>query len=263
MTDTSLVQTETPAPGVVVIRLNRPEKRNALSTAVMIQFCDALDAAEADESLRVVILCGAGPTFCAGLDLKEAGQPDLSNESAKLVARTLRTVYQSRLISIAVVHGAAVAGGAGIMTACDFVIAESGTRIGYPEVHRGLVAALVANLLCNQVSQRYARELLLLGELIDAEWACEIGLVNRVVDADAGLDTARTLAQQILRGGPEAVVRTKRLVNENTTAEFARRLQQTLDDHLAARGSAEAQEGLAAFFEKRQPNWAPKENDER
>jgi methylglutaconyl-CoA hydratase len=153
------------------------------------------------------------------------------------------------------VHGAAVAGGAGLMTACDLVVAERGTRIGYPEVRRGLVAALVGGLLCAQVPRRVARELLLLGETVDAEQALAWGLINRVALPGRGLPVALEMAEAVLRGGPEAIVKTKKLVNAFSAASFQEHLRQALDEHLAARLSEEAREGLVAFREKRPPRW--------
>ena len=167
----------------------------------------------------------------------------------------LHTVYDSRLITIAAIHGAAIAGGAGLMSACDFVIAESGSKIGYPEVHRGLVAALVLGLLCTQVPRRTARELLLLGEIFDADRGQAIGLINSVCDAGASFDDACSLASKVLLGGPKAVTLSKHAVNGFTGSDFREQISKALDGHLAARDSSEAHEGFAAFFEKRPPAW--------
>src|SRR5205807_10565833 len=115
---------------------------------------------------------------------------------------------------IAAVHGAAVAGGAGIMSACDFIVAAEKTKIGYPEVRRGLVAGLVMTFLRRQVGERSTRELVLGGELIDAERAREIGLVNRVVARDELMNEAHKFADSILQGAPNAIAQTKRLIEE-------------------------------------------------
>jgi methylglutaconyl-CoA hydratase len=257
-----LVVVETLRPGVALLTLNRPDKRNALSRALMEQLCEAIERVS-DESPdagtrsqnRVMLLRGAGPAFCTGLDLREAAHEEGAQESARLVARTLQTLYESRLVTIAVVHGAALAGGAGLMTACDLVVAEEGTRIGYPEVRRGLLAALVSGLLCAQVPRRVARELLILGEAIDAERALALGLINRIAPVGQGLAAARTLAEQALLGGPQALVKTKQALNDFSSVGFREALRQALDEHLVARRSAEAREGLAAFLEKRPPGW--------
>src|SRR5207247_7968017 len=110
---------------------------------------------------RVLILRGAGAAFCTGLDLKEAADQTKAHATAEMVAKTLVTLAETRLVTIAAVHGAAVAGGAGIMSACDFVIAAEGTKIGYPEVRRGLVAGLVMTFLRRQVRARHLRDVLL------------------------------------------------------------------------------------------------------
>ena len=250
-----LVWSEAKEPGVVILTLNRPQKRNALSMALMESLCRAMVAAEADVSRRVVILRGAGPVFCAGLDLREAADDDTAERSAHLVAQTLRTIHRSRLVSIAAVHGAALAGGAGVMTACDLVVAADGTHIGYPETFRGLVAGLVMSFLVRQIGDRRARELLLLGESIGARRAADIGLVNRVVEAGRLLDTAVALATQVMMGGPQAVARIKELLNELAPRDLDGDLHLALRHHLAARASDEAKEGLAAFLEKRAPAW--------
>src|SRR5436190_17546028 len=122
-----------------------------------------------------------------------------------MVANTMVAIRQTRLITVAAVHGAAVAGGAGIMSACDFVVAAEGTKIGYPEVRRGLVAGLVMTFLRRQVGERNMRELLLSSELIDAERAKEIGLVNRVVARDDVMMEAQQFAESVLQGAPDAL----------------------------------------------------------
>ena len=251
----SLITTEDLGRGISVLTLNRPEKRNALSSELMRQLCAAIRNAESNEKTRVLILRGAGPVFCAGLDLAEAASSTDSHESAKLVGEMLHTVYDTRLITVAAIQGAAIAGGAGLMSACDFVLAEAGAKIGYPEVHRGLVAALVLGLLCTQVPRRTARELLLLGEIFDAERAAAIGLINSVSQKGAAFDDAKELAGKILLGGPLAVTQSKHAVNQFTGSDFREQISKALDGHLAARDSDEAREGFAAFFEKRKPKW--------
>ena len=250
-----LVTTEHIESGIVAVTLNRPGKRNALSTDLLEQMCVAIEDVESNRANRVLILRGVGPVFCAGLDLAEAAEETSAAKSAHLVARTLQTLHDSRLVSIAAVQGAAVAGGAGLMTACDLAVLERDACIGYPEVHRGLVAALVLNLLASQVPDRLARELLLLGEMIDAERALAIGLVNRVAFVGEAFQEAVALGRQVLKGGPRAIERTKKLLNEAASLKLTGDRSSALDEHLAARDSAESAEGLAAFFEKRDPRW--------
>src|SRR5437763_11361606 len=211
-----VVLIEKQAPQVTVVTLNRPERRNALTLELLTELRTAIKVAS-DQCRKlsgVLILRGAGAAFCTGLDLKEAADQTKAHETAQMVADTLMALSQTHLITIAAVHGAAVAGGAGIMSACDFVVAAQATKIGYPEVRRGLVAGLVMTFLRRQISERNLRELLFSAELIDAGRAKEIGLVNRVVASDDVISEAKKIAVSVLQGAPGALAQTKRLVEE-------------------------------------------------
>ena len=256
-----LISTQQPEAGITIVTMNRPTKRNALNCALMEACSAAFESLAQDPTQRVIILRGEGLVFSAGLDLEEAFAPDNAERTARLVARLLRAVYQVPQITIAAVQGAAVAGGAGLMSACDLVVATPGTRIGYTEVKRGLVAALVMTLLHRQVRERDARELLLLGELIAAERAREMGLVNRVVSEEKLMDEALTLARTALQGAPLAIAHTKKVLDELWPSSFNHELDETLLHHLSARASEEVREGVAAFLEKRNPSWHPKSAD--
>ena len=251
----SLITTQQREDGITILTLNRPAKRNALNAALMEACSQAFESLAKDQTQRVIILCGEGPIFCAGLDLEEAFLPENAERTARLVARVLRAVYQVPQVTIAAVQGGAIAGGAGLMSACDVVVATPDARIGYPEVRRGLVAALVMSLLHRQVRERDARELLLLGELISAERAQQMGLVNRVVPKEHLMEQAMSLAQTVLLGGPESIAQTKKVLDELWPSSFNHELDETLLHHLSARNSTEAREGVAAFLEKRNPNW--------
>jgi len=256
----ALVLVEHPRHDVAVVTLNRAERRNALSIPMMQALCNAFDVANANASQRVIILCGAGPVFCAGLDLKESQQQELAHESAELVARTLRTIAESRAVTIAAVHGAAIAGGAGIMSACDLAVASEETKIGYPEVRRGLVAGLVMTFMRRQMRERDARELLILAELVDARRAQEMGLVNRVVSTGTHLDHALELADIVLKGAPGAVSHAKTMLRELWPNSLDADLAYALEHHKTVRASNEAVEGIAAFNEKRRPEWDLEKN---
>jgi len=242
---------------ITIVALNRPAKRNALNADLMEACSEAFESLAQDQTQRVIILRGEGPVFCAGLDLEEALLPDNAQRTARLVARLLRAVYQVPQVTIAAVHGAAIAGGAGLMSACDLVVAAEDVRIGYTEVRRGLVAALVMTLLHRQVRERDARELLLLGELISSERARLMGLVNRVVPAHHLMEEAMSLARTALQGGPQSIAQTKKVLAELWPSSFDHDLDETLLHHLSARNSSEAREGVAAFLEKRSPKWYP------
>jgi methylglutaconyl-CoA hydratase len=250
-----VVLIEKKSPQITVVTLNRSERRNSLTIELLNELIAAIRVASDEPRERVLILRGAGAAFCTGLDLKEAADLKKAQMTAELVAKTLITLAETRLVTIAAVHGAAVAGGAGIMSACDFVVAAEKTKIGYPEVRRGLVAGLVMTFLRRQVGERNMRELVLGGELIDAERAREIGLVNRVVAPDQLLYEAQRFADSVLQGAPNAVAETKRLIEELWSTSVKEDVDLALKHHMQARESAEAREGIAAFNEKRPPNW--------
>lgn len=142
------------------------------------------------------------------------------------------------------------------MSACDFVVAAERTKIGYPEVRRGLVAGLVMTFLRRQLRERDLRELLLASELIDAQRALEIGLVNRVVPVSELENEAQKIAASVLQGAPDAITNSKRLIEELWSTSVKEDIECALRHHMEARESDEAKEGIAAFLEKRAPNWA-------
>ena len=250
-----VVLVEKESPQISVVTLNRPERRNALTIELLTELCSAISVAAEQSDQRVLILRGAGATFCTGLDLKDAADQTKAHATGEMVANTLITISQTRLITIAAVHGAAVAGGAGIMSACDFVVAAERTKIGYPEVRRGLVAGLVMTFLRRQVGERKMRELLFSGELIDAARAKDVGLVNRVVRPEDVMGEAQKFAASVLQGAPGALARTKRLVEDLWWHSVKEDVDLALQYHMQARESDEAREGIAAFNEKRKPNW--------
>jgi methylglutaconyl-CoA hydratase len=250
-------------PPAVVITFNRPDKRNALSRGLIAAMTDAFQRARDDAAVRCVILTGAGRVFCAGMDLAElsesldqAGDQSVVWEDSLRLAKLYDLIYTLPKPTIAGVNGAAVAGGAGFVTVCDLALAAPESRFGYPEVRRGLVAAMVMPHLLRHVGERTARYLLLTGELIDAEEACRTGLINAVVPADDLLDQALAGARALAEGGPQALAGTKELLHQ-----FSR---QALSVEEAARASAaprlteECRQGLRAFFAKQSAPWAPK-----
>src|SRR5947199_8308638 len=250
-----LVLIEKQTPQITIVTLNRPERRNALTLELLNQLRAAIKAASDESQERVIILCVASVAFCTGLDLKEAADQTKAHATAEMVANTLIAISQTRLITVAAVHGAAVAGGAGIMSACDCVVTAERTKIGYPEVRRGLVAGLVMTFLCRQVGERNMRELLLGSELIDADRAKEIGLVNRVVANADVMTEAQKFAQSVLQGAPGALAQTKRLIEELWSSSVKDDVELALRYHMQARESEEAREGISAFNEKRKPKW--------
>ncbi len=220
---------------LTILRLNHPEKRNALSVELLEQLCAAIEKTEQTAGQRVIIITGSGSAFCSGMDLGEAADPIKLDPLAQLIAKTLTAIYSSPLVTIAAVNGAAMAGGAGIMSACDFVIAADSVQIGYPEIHHGLVAAQVSTLLIRQVSWRMVRELLLLGEPINADRALEIGLINTIVFGDELMIRAVSLAEKILKNDVGAIKATKGLLEKYESHSLREQLQQAIEVHKQAR----------------------------
>ena len=240
---------------VSVLTLNRPERRNALNIELMEAVCGAMDELAAQPDQRVVIVQGAGPAFCSGLDLHETSQDEVAEHSANRVMHLFETITRSHLITIAAAHGAAYAGGAGLLASCDFAVAADDLKLAFPEVRRGLLPALVAVLLRDRVREGDARELFLTAEPVSAARAQAMGLIHKVVTPDQVLDAARSLAATILKGAPEAVRHTKRLLRELRATDLSQQLAHALKSHKQARSGHEATEGLAAFLEHREPVW--------
>jgi methylglutaconyl-CoA hydratase len=247
---------------VVVLTLNRPERRNALGAALIDELSVALSHADHEPGVRAVVITGAGSTFCAGMDLKEIDGPGPgawpeSEKSAvarvQAIADLLTQVHELGKPTIAALNGDALAGGAGLATACDFVIAAESARIGYPEVRRGLVPAMVLHDLVRQVGDRRARSLLLTGAPIEAVEAEHWGLFNRVVPPDWCVLEAIALGQALVVSAPRAIETTKRLLAEASGRPVDLRGAAAISAQASV--SDEATEGIRAFLEKRPPVW--------
>jgi methylglutaconyl-CoA hydratase len=202
--------------GVLTLTLNRPEKRNALSSALVEALHQALDSADLDAEVRVVVVTGAGKDFCAGADLEEllasADAPPEANERTALRLGTLFTRMRSLPKPVlSVVRGRALAGGAGLMTACDIVLASDTAQVGYPEVLRGFVPAMVMTILRRHAGEKAALDLVLTGRLLGAEEARRAGLLSRVVADDALEREAQDLARTLAGLPPSALAFTKQL----------------------------------------------------
>jgi methylglutaconyl-CoA hydratase len=251
-----LILIETLEHGIVSVMLNRPDRRNALSIDLLDQLCETIEHLERDPTNRIVILRAAGLVFSAGLDLKEAADSSLVDRSATAVARSLNLLRSTSLIVISAVQGGAFAGGAGLMAACDIAIAASDAKIGFPEARRGLLPALICGALMHKVREGDLRELFLTGNPVDAARAQQAGLVQRIVPSDQILDEALRIARSVASGGPETIRQTKSLINAMFPRTNESHGAALIEKHLAARHSDEAREGLAAFAEKREPNWS-------
>jgi len=249
-------------PPAVVLTINRAGRRNALSRGLIAALTDAFTRAGGDPAARCVILTGAGSVFCAGMDLAElqesaaaGGENSPVWDDALKLARLYDLIYRLPKPTVAAVNGAAVAGGAGLVSVCDLAAAAPSAKFGYPEVRRGLVAAMVMPHLLRLVGERMARYLLLTGVLIDASEALRSGLVNAVVAADRLLDYALAWASAIAEGGPQALTYTKELLERFSHQKAS--LEETARASAAPRLGEECRQGLEAFFAKRPAPWAP------
>jgi methylglutaconyl-CoA hydratase len=250
-----LIIEERIAKGVSSLTLNRPDKRNALNVALLESLCAAVQELQERRDSRVLILKGAGSVFCAGLDLEEASRPEMAHQSGHSIAAALQVLWNSDLISVAAVQGAALGGGAGLAAACDFVISAEGTRWSFPEVRRGLVPALVSVILRRQTGRRQAMEWLLGGGILDPFRLQAAGIVNRVVPPEALEQNVLDLVGALLAGAPQAQRRTKRLLDQLSGPTLEQQLELAFSVHLEARTAEEAEEGVRAFLEKRSPEW--------
>jgi methylglutaconyl-CoA hydratase len=252
-------------PPAAVLTLNRPEKRNALSRALIEALSDAFQRVREDAAARCVILTGAGTVFCAGMDLAElAASLDLPQspateatirEDALRLANLFDLIYTLPKPTLAAVNGAAAAGGAGLVTVCDLALAVPEARLGYPEVRRGLVAAMVMPHLLRHVGERTARYLLLSGALIDAHEACRTGLINAVVPAEQLLEQAQAWCRSLAEGGPHALATTKALLQRFSRQALS--VEETAQASAEPRMTEECQQGLRAFFAKQLAPWTP------
>lgn len=248
------------ADGIWTVTLNRPERRNALNPAMIAELTQVLDEAAIDFSCLAVILTGAGQAFCAGLDLDQLralqGQTAAEHfRDSESIARLLRALYDCPKPTIAAVNGAAVAGGMGIATLCDFTLAVPEAKFGYTEVRIGFVPAMVSSFLVRQIGEKRARDLLLTGRLIGAQEALEMGLVTRLVSAESLMAEAAKLAQSLLRNSPEAIQATKRLLSSHESVALDRELKAAVQSSCEARTTKDFEEGIQAFLEKRPPVW--------
>ncbi|MHA6624927.1 crotonase/enoyl-CoA hydratase family protein [Pseudonocardia sichuanensis] len=249
------VLVSTPADGVLVVTIDRPRARNAVTAAVAQGIAEAMDRLDRDPALRVGVLTGAGGTFCAGMDLKAF----VRGERPVVPGRGFAGVTQQPPAKplIAAVEGYALAGGFELVLACDLVVAAEGATFGIPEVKRGLVAAAGGLLhLPRRIPYHQAMELALLGNHIPAARARDLGLVNRLVPDGTALDAAIALAGEISANGPLAVRASKRIVASAPGWSDEERWERQAEIAGQVSASKDAIEGARAFAEKRPPVWS-------
>ncbi len=252
MTDT-VVTTRT--DGVLEIRLNRPEKKNALTHDMYEAMAAAFDLVDADPTLRVALLTGTGDTFTSGNDIGDF-QARAANDGESSASRFLPTISRMQKPLIAAVNGAAIGVGTTMLMHCDLIVAARSARFVMPFTSLGLVPEAASSLLFPRLlGNQRASALLLLGEALDAMTAQDWGLVNRVVEDDELLPTARDIAQRLASLPPQAVRETKRLIRHGAR-DVAGRISEELALFRERLGSPEAAEAFRAFMEKRKPDFS-------
>src|SRR6266480_1732253 len=241
--------------GIGRITLNRPEKRNALNDAMIDGLAAALDAAEGNEAIRVVVITGAGQDFCSGADLSALQRISAASltdnvEDARSIMDLFLMIRRLRMPVIAAVRGRALAGGCGLATACDLVLASASARFGYPEVKIGFVPAMVMAILRRNVSEKRAFEMITRGVEIDALEAKQIGLINQVFADEAFEQETEAYVQAFEKVSPSAVALSKKLLYQMDSMTFVEGLHSGLDINVIARMTDECKKGIARFLRK-------------
>ncbi|HEX5413181.1 MAG TPA: enoyl-CoA hydratase-related protein [Terriglobia bacterium] len=244
---------------VAVLTLNRPEKRNAMSHLMIDEIFQALGEVETGP-VRVLILTGAANAFCAGMHLQALKDFRAQSDAeivadARRIATLFRRLYGFPKPTIAAVNGPAIAGGCGLATLCDFTLAVLEAKFGYTEVRIGFIPALVSAYVIRQVGEKRARELLLTGRVFSAAEAQSMGIVNELLEPEKLVPRARELAQQLAEMSPVALAHTKRLLMQFAEPELNRETDLGIEASARVRKTADFQEGLSAFLEKRKPKW--------
>ncbi|MGX1589181.1 enoyl-CoA hydratase-related protein [Brevundimonas diminuta] len=257
-----LVQVDATADGVVFVTINRPEKKNAFDAATIAALYEAFETLHGADKVRVVFIRGAGGTFSAGADLNwmrsAADWSESDNrDDAMGLAKMLKALHDVPALTVALVEGAAMGGGAGIVAACDMAVAVEGTRFAFSEVKLGLIPATIAPYVIEAVGARRARQLFLTANIFDADYAAHAGLIDMVLPEGSVDEFISMLTDSLSANAPGAMGDAKRLVNDVAGEEIDNRLLEETAKRIArARVSAEGQEGVRAFLDKRAPSWA-------
>lgn len=263
MSDSPILVTE--AAGVVRLILNRPQKRNALTREMLHDLKQELARLASRTDVRLVVVCAEGTAFCAGMDLEQmretAGRSDAMavwQSDAEAYRDVVRGLFELRSPTLAMVPGAAMAGGLGLLLACDLVLAADAATFALPEPRRGITAAIVTPLLVYRAGNSTASYLLLSGATVVASRAQQMGIVHEVSPAASLLETARNLEASILSQAPGALAATKWQLRSCATADVLQQLDEAVSLSAKARATDEAREGLQAFLEKRSAKWNAK-----
>ncbi len=262
MTDS--LSTSIDARGVATVTMMRPDVHNAFNDDLILSLSDTFDDLGKNDRVRVVVLQGSGNSFSAGADLdwmrKAAGYTEGQNHAdARRLSLMLHRVNCCPKPVLALVQGAAIGGGAGLVACADIAIAVRNTKFGFSEVRLGLTPATISPYVLAKISESAARRYFLTGERFDATTACDMGLVHETVGSDADLAAAKDrIIAHLLAGAPQAQGHAKDLIFSVHARPIDAALREDTAARIAARrASEEGREGLAAFFEKRRPKWAP------
>lgn len=245
---------------VFILKLNRPEKKNALNSDLIEKLIDSIHEAEKRNDCRVIIITGCDDIFCAGADIESLkrmkGMSLLENqEDCNRISRLMTAIINSPLPIISAVNGPALAGGCGLATVCDFTIASTKATFGYPEVKIGFVAAIVLTFLTRAIGEKKAREILLSGQILSVEEALNLGLVSKVTDHNSLLNDAMVLAKSLISKSPESIRQTKDLLRilPGLSSNGSLKMAETIN--MLSRYSEDFEEGLDSFLKKRKPGW--------
>jgi methylglutaconyl-CoA hydratase len=246
-------------PPMRTITLHRPERRNAMTPDMQTELIAAMVEA-AVSGCRVLVLAGSGEAFCAGLDLSalQAMQSKTATDhraDAERIARLFRTLYEMPIPTIAAVHGAAIAGGAGLAVTCDFTLATPKAKLGFTEARIGFVPAVVSAFLALQIGDKRSRDLLLTARIFDASEAHRMGLVNEVVPPQELTHRIRALAETLAENSPQSLRAIKQLMATQNKAWLDTAIAQAMEASTLARETSDFREGIAAFLEKRKAAW--------
>ena len=241
--------------GVLTLTLNRPEKRNALDSLMIDALHEQLDRAEVDAEVRVLVIRGEGKDFCAGADLAEllesAGKSaDENAANAQRLGDVFIAMRRLPKSVVAVVHGRALAGGCGLATACDVVLAHSAASFGYPEVKRGFVPAMVIAMLRRAVGEKVAYDLVGIGHILSAPEALQVGLVSRVIAADEFAVSIGATVAEMAAASPSAVALIKRQLYEVEGRSFEAAIALGAKVNAVARATPDFKRAVAQFLEK-------------
>jgi methylglutaconyl-CoA hydratase len=240
---------------IALIKLNRPEKRNALHPDLVKEFIERLNEAQEDNNVRIVIVTGEGKSFCAGADLaylQNLGEySSLENEQdSKSLAELFLAIYNFPKPTIAAVNGAAIAGGCGLASVCDIIVADQQhAKFGYSEVKIGFIPAIVSVFLVRKIGEGRAKHLLLTGEIIDAEKAFQLGFVNYLTENVHAFSF--DLANELLKNSDYSMQFTKKMVNDISKLPIGKAVEYCIELNTISRTSDDFKKGLSSFLNKK------------